>query len=66
MESLLVLVLFLGSIVGWVTRHGARFERAIDERDAGLGLPGPGGHSEEHLAPALSNGCLRRLDGGFW
>ena len=42
-----------------------RLEQAVDERDAGLGLAGAGGHREQHLALALGDGGLDRLDGGL-
>ena len=40
-------------------------EQAIDERDAGLGLAGAGGHGEQHVALARGDGGFGGLDGGL-
>ena len=40
-------------------------EQAVDERDAGLGLAGAGGHGEQHVALATGDGGFDGLDGGL-
>src|SRR4030095_15655467 len=41
------------------------FEQAIDQRNAGLGLPSTSGHSQQHLASPLGNGRFYSFDGGL-
>ena len=40
-------------------------EQAIDERDAGFGFTGAGGHGEQHVALACGDSGFGGLDGGL-
>ena len=40
-------------------------EQAIDERDAGFGFAGAGGHGQQHVALATGDGGFGGLDGGL-